>query len=197
MIGRLRGELIELDGPLAVVDCSGVGYEVLIPDSAALELPDVGARVELYTRQVFREDGVTLYGFSNAFQRRVFDLLREVKGCGPKIALAVIGQVGAEEAASAIVSQDAKTLTAASGVGARLAERILLELKDKMAEERFQLRVVGQVARLRPAPADELVDALMTLGYRRQEAENMADGARDLAPTVEEQLRLALQQISR
>lgn len=197
MIGRLRGELLELGGGLAVVDCGGVGYEVSLPESALPEMPAEGGIVSLYVRQIFREDGVMLYGFTNEFQRRVFDLLLEVKGCGPRIALALVGQVGAEQVATAIVAQDSRTLSAANGVGARLAERILLELKDKMSAERFQQRVIGQIAKAKPKAADELVDALMTLGYRRSEAEAMADGARDQAPTVEEQLRIALKQAMR
>lgn len=197
MIGRLKGELLEVGGGLAVVDCGGVGYEVALPETAFQQLPAEGEIVSLFTRQIFREDAVTLYGFATEFQRRVFDLLLEVKGCGPRIALALIGQVGAEQVATAIVAQDARSLTAASGVGARLAERILLELKDKMSAEQFQQRVIGQIGKSKPTVADELVDALMSLGYRRGEAENLAESARDKAPTVEEQLRIALRQAMR
>ncbi len=198
MIGRLRGELLSIEGGLATVDCAGVGYEVSLPDLAVLQLPAVGESVDLLTRQIFREDGVTLYGFTAPFQRRLFDLLLSVKGCGPRIALALIGQVGEDAVATAIVAQDARVLARATGVGARLAERINLELKDKMAEERFQQRVVASSARpARPEKADELVDALVALGYRRNEAETAAETAREGATTVEDQLKLALRSLQR
>jgi Holliday junction DNA helicase RuvA len=199
MIGRVRGELICIEGGMAVVDCAGVGYEVILPDSVLVRLPSPGSKVDLLTRQIFREDGVTLYGFSEAFQRRLFDLLISVKGCGPKIGLALIGQLGEETVANAIVGQDARQLARANGVGARLAERIILELKDKMAEENFQRRAVAAVGKTAPKkePEDELVDALLALGYKRSEVDAVADKARESAESVEDQLRHALRSLQR
>lgn len=188
-----------MEGGMAVIDCGGVGYEVMLPESVMLSMPSAGERVELYTRQMFREDGVTLYGFMETFQRRLFDLLMGVKGCGPKIGLSLIGQLGEDVVANAIVGQDARTLSRATGVGARLAERIILELKDKMAEEAFQ-RKLEAASFKRPGkaePADELVDALMALGYRRSEVEAIADEARESSENVEDQLRFALRSLQR
>ena len=113
MIGRIRGELLEMEGGLAIVECCGVGYEVLVPESVALQLPHPGEYVDLRIRQVFREDGVTLYGFTEPFQRRLFDLLLSVKGCGPKIGLALIGQLGEQSVAGAIMAKDARALSRA------------------------------------------------------------------------------------
>jgi len=198
MIGRLRGELLSVENGLATVDCGGVGYEVSLPELSVLQLPAIGELVDLMTRQIFREDGVSLYGFTAPFQRRLFDLLLSVKGCGPRIALALIGQVGEDAVATAIVAQDARVLSRATGVGARLAERIILELKEKMAEEQFQQRVVGASQKpTRVVKADELVDALLALGYRRNEAETAAESAREGADNVEEQLKLALRSLHR
>src|SRR5579862_7871035 len=135
MIGRLRGELIEIEGNMAVIDCGGVGYEVALPEAVLVQLPAPGDRVNLLTRQIFREDGVYLFGFLQPFQRRLFDLLLTVKGCGPKVGLSLLGQVGEDSIANAILAQDPKILTRATGVGPRLAERIVLELKDKIQEE--------------------------------------------------------------
>jgi len=200
MIGRIRGELVEATGGWVTVDVGGVGYEISIPDSVWLQLPPVGETVELRVRQVFREDSVTLYGFLNAWQRRLFDLLNEVKGCGPRIALALIGQLGEEAVAGAIAGQDAKSLARATGVGPRLAERIVLELKDKIVEENLA-RMVDQASAPRgaavSAPSDELVDALIALGYRRNEAESAARDAKDQAATVEEQIKVALRSLAR
>jgi Holliday junction DNA helicase RuvA len=193
MIGRLRGTLVGTDGGLVVVECAGVGYEVLVPDSVLVHLPLPDSEVTLLTRQIFREDGVSLYGFLEPFQRRLFDLLLTVKGCGPKVGLSLIGSLGEEAVAGAIQAQDARSLARASGVGARLAERIILELKEKIGEEQFTRRVVAAAAaKQTPTKADELVDALLALGYRRNEAETAAQEARDNAEGVEEQLRHAL-----
>lgn len=199
MIGRLRGVLIEVEGSLAVVDCGGVGYEVAMPEAALMRLPAPGEPVELITRQIFREDGTTLYGFIEPFQRRVFDLLLTVQGCGPKAALSLLGQLGEDAVAGAILAQDARVLTRASGVGPKLGERIILELKTKIQEEALMRKIEAAVAPKKKAapPADELVDALLALGYRRNEAEAAANDARERSADVQEQLRFALRTLQR
>jgi Holliday junction DNA helicase RuvA len=198
MIGRLRGELVELDGGLAVIDAGGVGYEVSVPDLVATSLPPLGETVSVLIRQIFREDGVSLYGFTDRFQRRLFDLLLSVKGCGPKVGLALIGQVGEDAVASAIISGDARALTRATGVGARLADRIILELKDKMQEETLYRKLeAAQKPRPQAPPEDELVDALLNLGYRRSEAELAASAARETPGEFQDHLRHALRTLQR
>lgn len=195
MIGRLRGELVAIEGNLAVVDCGGVGYEVSVPEAVLAQLPLPGEQVILLTRQIVREDAVMLYGFVQPFSRRLFDLLLTVQGCGPKVALALLGQVGEEAVAGAVLAQDARALTRATGVGPKLAERIILELKAKMQEEALNRRLEAIVApkKKHPTlPSDELVDALLALGYRRNEAENAASEARERSSDVQEQLRHAL-----
>ncbi len=182
---------------MVVVEACGVGYEVMVPESVLLSLPPVGERVDLRIRQVFREDGVTLYGFADAFQRRLFDLLLEVKGCGPKFGLALIGQLGEDAVAGAIQAQDTRALCRATGVGPRLAERIALELRDKIQEEALARRAQSSACRAPAAPDDELVDALLSLGYRRAEAEAAAEAARSQAEGVEAQLRIALRSLAR
>ena len=196
MIARIRGEVIENHGSSVVVDCNGVGYDVQIPSTAAFMLV-VGGPADLYTRHVVREDGQTLYGFMNSDQRRVFDLLRDVKGCGPKTSLGVLGELGEDGALSAILAQDVQALTRVSGIGPRLAERIIVELKDKVPEIELGRKVAAVSLRSASRSDDELVDALLGLGYRRVEAEAAATKARDEAPTVEEQLKLALRSLRR
>lgn len=198
MIGRLRGTLLETEGGMVTVECGGVGYEVLVPDSVLLQLPPVGAEVELRTRQIFREDGVTLYGFQESFQRRLFDQLLSVKGCGPKIGLALIGQLGEHGVAGSILAQDARALSRAQGVGPRLAERIILELKDKMSEEALMQKVTGSSSRRMPeiSPADDLLDALLALGYRRPEAEAAAREAREESGDLQTQIKTAVAVLS-
>ncbi len=198
MIGRLRGILLEIEGGMAVVECGGVGYEVLVPESVLVQMPPPGEEVDLRIRQIFREDGVSLYGFQEAFQRRLFDLLLSVKGCGPKIGLALIGQLGEQGIVGAIASQDARSLSRAQGVGPRLAERILLELKDKIAEESLMRRAADSVQRRVPPimPADDLVDALLSLGYRRQEAESAAREVREESDDLQTQIKSAVAVLS-
>jgi Holliday junction DNA helicase RuvA len=182
-----------------VIDVQGVGYEAFIPESAFASLPPLGNPVDFYVRQVFREDAVTLYGFLEAQERNLFDLLTEVKGCGPKIGLSLIGQLGCRAVREAIVLQDAKQLAKANGVGPRLAERLILELKDKVQQEAFEQKIETALVAKRSvsADADDLVDALLALGYRRQEAEAAAEIARDEAEGVEQQLKVALKRLQR
>lgn len=192
MIGRLRGEVIEIEGNLAVIDVAGVGYEVQVPDTALVQMSP-GTRVDLLTRQIFREDGVSLYGFLAPFQRRLFDLLLTVKGCGPKVGLSLLGQIGEDAVATAILSQDARVLSRATGVGPKLAERIALELRDKIQEESFLRKIeAASGAKRRSQPEDELMDALAALGYRKSEIESVAKEARSTAEDVQEQIKAAL-----
>ncbi|HEY3783442.1 MAG TPA: Holliday junction branch migration protein RuvA [Fimbriimonadaceae bacterium] len=198
MIGHLRGTLLESEGGFVLVECGGVGYEVLVPESVMMQLPPTGVEVSLRIRQIFREDGVTLYGFTEIFQRRLFDLLLTVKGCGPKIGLALIGQLGEEGVAGAILAEDARALARANGVGARLAERIILELKDKMATESLMRKITDSSNKRMPmiAPDDDLVDALMALGYRRPEAESAARDAREESEDLQSQIKIAVGKLS-
>ncbi len=198
MIGRLRGELIGTEGALVTVEVGGVGYEVLVPEVVLIQLPQAGEEVILLTRQIVREDSTTLYGFIESFQRRLFDLLLSVNGCGPKVALALLGQVGEDTIAATILAQDPKPLTRATGVGAKLAERIILELKNKIQEEALLRKIeTTQVRPKRAEPADELVEALLALGYRRQEAEGAANTAKETGGNIQDQLKQALQLLKR
>ena len=200
MIGRLRGEILDKSSGTALIDVNGVGYEVSVPDSVLVQLPSIGECAELVIRQVFREDGVTLYGFLSLNQRQLFDLLTDVKGCGPKIGLSLLGQVGEESVLSAILNQESKTLTRASGVGVRLAERILLELKDKVQEELLLRKISTSQSKIAPSKSstedEEVIDALISLGYRRNEAEaslsNLESGL-----TVQERIRMALRALKK
>ncbi len=175
MISRISGLLLEGNLNRVVVDCHGVGYEVLVPESIYSSLPDIGGPVSFYTRQIFREDTQFLVGFIEDQDRQLFDLLTEVKGCGPKIALAVIGDLGSGTTLNAIATEDPKTLSKASGVGPRLAERIILELKEKVRNLSLSIKVAGvNKTTAVVSITDDLVEALLALGYKRQEAEASA-----------------------
>jgi holliday junction DNA helicase RuvA len=193
MIARLRGEVIEVGNGRLVVDCAGVGYEVSVPQSLLFMAP-LGSRPEIFVRQTVREDEWALYGFETAAQRRMFDLLRDVKGCGPKTSLAALSELGDAGVATAITTQDLRALTRVSGIGPRLAERILVELRDAVQEAELARRAESPG---RAAVDDELVAALLALGYRRSDAETAAQTARSQAEDVEGQLKAALRSLSR
>lgn len=193
MIGRLVGEVVEASEGVVLIDVHGVGYEVRAPLSVQALLPDPGSIATLWIRTVVREDDISLYGFGSRDERRLFDLLTGVNGCGPKHSLALLGQVGEETILRAVQTQDPKPLTRATGVGARLAERIILELKDKVDVE-----IVTRKVSATPAdPGDELVEALQALGYRRAEAEAAAQEFPASEGTLEDRLRLALRRLQR
>lgn len=198
MISRLRGTILDNDGSKIVIDVSGVGYEVQIPGSLGNLPKSEDCEVTVFVRQTFREDGVTLYAFADELERRVFDLLTEVKGCGPRTALNVLSEIGAEATIETILRQDGKTLCRASGVGPRLAERIFVELKDKVGEERLNRKIAGQISNAAvqlASPQDELVEALLALGFKRNEVESAAEEARREEEGIADQLRFAIRSL--
>lgn len=197
MIGRLQGKLAAISGGFALVDINGVGYEVTIPLSILPELPTVGESVTLIIRQIFREDSVSLYGFANLPQRSLFDLLLDVKGCGPKFAMALLGTLGPDAIARAIQMNDSRTLSRAPGVGPKLAERICLELKDKIQEHIFDTTITQRAEKPLTRDEDELVEALLGLGYRRFEAESAAQTAREATDDLQSQIKFALQSLKK
>jgi holliday junction DNA helicase RuvA len=195
MIARLRGRVIENTGGCIVLDVGGVGYEVSVTAATAADLPVSAETVELYIRLINREGAWDLYGFSERSERALFDLLIGVNGVGPKIALAGIGAMGADRLAGMIGSKDAKALTAVSGIGQKLAQRIVLELSEKMSEF-APARAVADVSA--PGRMTDVESALIALGYTRTEARNAAIAAQREAggAPIEDLVRRALAVIS-
>lgn len=167
MIGRLTGTLLEKHPPQVLVDVHGVGYEVDVPMSTFYNLPAVGERLSLYTHFSVREDAQQLYGFLTTKEREVFRLLIRITGVGPKLALAVLSGLSVDELAQAVTLQETGRLTRIPGVGKKTAERLLLELKGKLADA----LPTGPAAAATPAgiQADAL-HALLALGYSDREA---------------------------
>jgi len=190
LIAQLRGEVWESGANWVVLGCGGVGYDVHVPPSVAIQIRP-GDRLDLSVRMIVREDDWSLYGFESASERHAFDLLREIKGCGPKTCLALIGHLGSHGVARAISMQDTRTLAGAQGVGPRLAERICAELKDRAGE----LGAGAVLGRPVGTEGGEVVSALVALGYRRQEAE-MAERACGEG-TVEERVKAALRSLQK
>ena len=166
MIGRLSGILLEKNPPQILLDVQGVGYEVDVPMSTFYNLPDLGARVTLHTHLVVREDAHLLYGFLTENERRAFRLLTRISGIGAKMALAVLSGLSVAELAQAVTMQESGRLTKIPGIGKKTAERILLEMKDKLGAD---LTSTVGVHRAAPASSDVL-HALLALGYSDKEA---------------------------
>jgi Holliday junction DNA helicase RuvA len=193
MIGRITGTLIEKHPPQIVVDVAGVGYELDVPMSTLYHLPAIGERVALHTHMVVREDAQLLYGFGSEAERASFRQLIKITGVGPKMALAVLSGLSATDLAQAVVMQDVTLLTKIPGVGKKTAERLLLELKGKIADA----LPGGGVAPQQVASVNsDVLNALLALGYNEREA---STAVRQIAvsASVEDGIRLALKWLSK
>ena len=191
MIGRLSGTLLEKHPPQIVIDVNGVGYEVDVPMSTLYNLPATGERVTLLTHFAVREDAQQLYGFLSATERDTFRQLIKISGVGPKLALSVLSGLSVQDLAQAVALQETGRLTKIPGVGKKTAERLLLELKGKLADE---IGAGGAVA-ARGAGGDVL-NALVALGYSDKEAA-LAVKALPEDVAVEEGIRLALKSLAK
>jgi Holliday junction DNA helicase RuvA len=177
MIGRLSGVLLDKAPPSVLVDVGGVGYEVDVPMSTYCELPDAGAKVVLLTQFIVREDDQSLYGFLTAGERDTFRQLIRISGIGARIALAVLSGMSVDEFAAAIAGQQVTRLVKIPGIGRKTAERLVLELKDKLAAP-IAVAGAGPIA---PAASEDVLRALVTLGYSEKEA---GSAVRALPPDI-------------
>src|SRR4051794_10030319 len=171
MIGRLRGILAYKQPPWLVIDVGGVGYELEAPMSTFYDLPDVGREVILFTHHAQREDSVSLYGFLRESERRLFRDVQKVSGIGAKIALAVLSGVSVDEFARQVQTGDVAALTRIPGIGKKTAERMVVELRDRVAD--LGSNPLGSPS-LPNDPQSEATIALQQLGYKPAEAVRMA-----------------------
>ena len=197
MIAHLKGQLIEKSPVSLVVDVQGVGYEVFIPLTVYYELPECGTTVSLYIHTRIREDSLKLFGFIKEADKQMFELLTRISKVGPKIALAFLSGMTAQDLTQAVFNDDISTLSAIPGVGRKTAERLALELKDKLSELNLQPETAAT-----PAPGnglkDDAVSALVNLGYKKAAAEQALKKVwRDEAkPSLEELIRDSLNSLS-
>ena len=189
MIAQLRGEIAGRNPDSLIIDVNGVGYLVYAP-AGVIARAQAGADITLHTNLVVREDSMTLYGFTDPHEQRLFQTLIAVNGVGPKVALALLSILKADELSYAIASGNAATLARAPGVGQKLASRIVLDLRDKLT--------TGAPAGVPGVESEEVVAALMGLGYSQAEAidavarSDLPEGA-----PIEEKVRLALAHFAR
>ncbi|TSE22501.1 Holliday junction branch migration protein RuvA [Tepidimonas aquatica] len=193
MIGQLSGTLLHKQPPMIVVDCHGVGYEVEVPMSTFCNLPATGQPVVLLTHLVVREDAHILYGFASAPERAAFRELIKVGGVGPRTALALLSGLSVAELAQAVAQQQAARLTRIPGIGKKTAERLLLELRGKLAPDLADAG--GAAAVVSDAHAD-IQQALLALGYSEREAA-AALKALPADVGVSEGIKLALKALSK
>jgi Holliday junction DNA helicase RuvA len=191
MIGRLHGKLIEKTPPQVLVDVGGVGYEVDVPMSTFCNLPAEGSEITLLTHFIVREDAQLLYGFATAAERQTFRALIRISGVGPRIALAVLSGMSTQDLADAVEQGNATLLTRVPGIGKKTADRLVLELKGKLAGNAFA--PTGGAA---SAAQADILSALMALGYSEREAQASVR-ALPAEVTVSEGIRLALKALAR
>lgn len=192
MITHIEGRLDLKSQDLIVVDVGGVGYEIHVPAYLADRLPAEGGSCKIFTHSHYSEDnGTSLYGFLTPDDRSLFRLLLTVSGVGPKVAMGIMSDIAAEDFAEAIVTEDLRALTRISGVGKKTAQRLVLELKDKVASMTLMRREKKAEA---DTVSDDALDALMALGYTRQQASAAVIKARDTMskPKVEELIKASL-----
>lgn len=196
MIGRLKGLLAEKHAPELLVDVNGVGYELLAPMSTFALLGALGEPVTLHTHLVVRDDAHLLYGFASTSERTMFRTLIKVSGVGPKMALAILSGMDASAFANCIHSEDIKSLTKLPGVGKKTAERLIIEMRDRLKEWHTPAPLWQAADQVEHAQASNLFadaeSALIALGYKPQEAAKMLTKVAKEAKTSEEMIRLAL-----
>ena len=193
MIARLAGTLIYKQPPLLVIDVAGVGYEVEAPVSVFYDQPEIGQPVVLLTHLSIKDDSHTLYGFDSEGQRMLFRQLLKISGIGAKLALTILSGASGDELARYVAERDTAALTRLPGIGKKTAERIIIELRDKLDNLPLSGPTTGGAAALPADALSEARNALAALGFKPQEASRMARAVAEPEMEVEEIIRLALQ----
>ncbi len=193
MFYYVKGELVMTDPQSAVVDCGGVGYKLTVSMNTLSHLTELGKKVCLYTHFSVREDAVELFGFYDTEELYAFRLLISVSGVGPKAAIAILSLLSPAKFAVAVSTGDTKTLSRATGVGAKTAARIVLELKDKVSATATADDGDAISEAAGSGIMNDAIEALMVLGYQRQTAQKALAGCK--GETLEELMRAALNRI--
>ena len=202
MYAYIKGILAEITEDAIIVENQGIGYEIAVPGQVFDYLPSVGEEVKIYTYHYVREDAILLYGFLTKEDVRIFKMLIGVSGIGPKGALSILSVLPTDDLRFAILGDDAKAIAKAPGVGAKTAQRVIIELKDKLSlEDAFEQKLANQAqkAELNPAVGvkNEAILALTSLGYSQSEALKVLQGI-EISPDdqVEDVLKMALKQMA-
>ncbi|UTF60369.1 Holliday junction branch migration protein RuvA [Gilvimarinus sp. DA14] len=199
MIGRLHGTLLEQQAPFLLLDVSGVGYELQAPMTTFYQLPQPGQTATLYTHLAVSETAHQLFGFAKRSDRDLFRTLIKVNGVGPKMAVAILSGMDADDIARCVHEDNVAALVKVPGVGKKTAERLVIELRDKIAPSAAPQDLLNPAAAAVPGGADEEAEsALIALGYKPAEASRMVNAAHKANPTAsaQELIRHALRKIA-
>ncbi|TNF65913.1 MAG: Holliday junction branch migration protein RuvA [Gammaproteobacteria bacterium] len=211
MIGRIKGILIEKQAPLLLVEVGGVGYEILAPMTTIYQLPELDHETILYTHLIVREDAHLLYGFKCKTDRKLFQELIKVNGIGAKMALAILSGMDANTILSCIESDDSALLVSIPGIGKKTAERLIVEMRDKIPQITLSLSEINTALASNTSSKDqpqiaignesgktnEATEALIALGYRKSEAQKVIFKIKDQADTTEGLIKSALKELMR
>ena len=193
MIGRIEGQLVEITDNVILVAVGGIGYEVEVSHNVLAKLPGRDQPVRFYTHFVVREDAQQLYGFASRAERDLFRLFLRISGVGPKLAMSLISSVTLPELAASVRAGRLNVLTRVPGVGRKTAERLMVELKDKLPDVVLPAPASPREASVATQEAEQ---ALVTLGYRPAEAARLVDSVRAEASSVEDLVRAALRRVA-
>ncbi|UAA37332.1 Holliday junction branch migration protein RuvA [Paraneptunicella aestuarii] len=206
MIGRIRGILVEKTPPFVLVDVMGVGYEIQMPMTSLYQLPETGCEVNIYTHFVVREDAQLLFGFANKDERALFREVIKANGVGPKLALTILSGMSAQQFIVAVNEGDVTALVKLPGVGKKTAERLLVEMKDRLGNLEFgqamsfSVPVAGATHVIVEPPSasakSDAISALIALGYTQAQADKMVKGVYREELSSEELIREALRSIA-
>jgi Holliday junction DNA helicase RuvA len=193
MIGSLRGRLASKHATVLIVDCGGVGYEVETPMSTFLELPPVGDELFLHTHLVVRENSHSLYGFATDDEKILFRTLLSVSGVGAKMGLAILSGMSVRDFERCVQLEDAAMLVKIPGVGKKTAERLIIEMRDKIDKAPASVTALG-AGRVATDSRSEAIDALVSLGYKPTEVKRLLETIDVTDKSAEDIIRLALRQ---
>jgi holliday junction DNA helicase RuvA len=199
MIGQIRGMILEKQPPQLLLDVHGVGYEIDAPMSTFYRLPDVGQEVILHTHFVVREDAHHLYGFYDREERALFRILLKVNGVGPRLALTILSSMTPDEFVRSLIHQDTESLVRLPGVGKKTAERLIVEMRDKISD--WQKNISPEFKKTvnkndgRTLVIQDTIAALVALGFKREEASRTVHKLEDGVLSSEEMIRLSLREI--
>lgn len=192
MIGSIRGVVLAKTPPQIIVECHGVGYEVETPMSTFLELPDVGTEVFLHTHLQVREDAQTLFGFASSAEKALFRSLLKVSGVGAKMGLAILSGMTVDGFARCVQHEDAATLVKIPGVGKKTAERLIIEMRDRLGTDDMASGATVTPIGAASDPRGEAFDALVALGYKPAEVKKLLSGVDKDIDSAEDIIRSAL-----
>jgi holliday junction DNA helicase RuvA len=195
MIGLLRGKILDKQPPQLLLDVNGVGYEVDAPVTTFYDLPDVGAEIMLFTHLAVREDAHTLYGFAKRTDRDLFRNLLKVNGVGARLALSILSGMESRVFITCVQAGDAAALVKLPGIGKKTAERLIIELRDRLEPSAEAGTVAAGTPAMPASPVEDAVSALVGLGYKPQDASRMVRNLETTNLSSEEIIRGALQAV--